>query len=479
MNAYCQIQNASVQIYEIYRQKKAHEDFQIQIEREVKMTEMSFEQILEFFENEQAEKLRSKINELHPADIAQIINQLPADFQNKAFALLIPEVASEVLSNLHDDLREEILENIHQPRLVEIMDEMDSDEAADIAAELDEDQLKDVLEKIDKEDSEEIKELLVYDEDSAGGLMQKEIIAVHDNMNRDEMIEYIRENYDEVENIHYIFVTDKAEKLLGILEVTKLLLARKDRSASELMEKDIISVPVDMDQEQVAHMFRKYDIYILPVVDENNKLLGRITVDDIIDVIDEEASEDVYKMVGLESEDKVFTKPINSVAKRLPWLTLNLFTALLVSSVVGIFEATIAKLSILAVLMPIVAGLGGNSGTQTLTVIVRGIALGELTIHNTSKAIFKEITVGLINGIIIGSAAMLIAYLLKGNLMLGVVLGAAMICNMFIAGLVGSLIPVVLKSLKIDPALASSIMITMLTDIGGFASFLGLATILL
>jgi len=479
MNAYCQIQNAFVQIYEIYRQKKAYEDFQIQIEREVKMTEMSFEQILEFFENEQAEKLRLKINELHPADIAQIINQLPADFQIKAFALLIPEVASEVLSDLHDDLREEILENIHQPRLVEIMDEMDSDEAADIAAELDEDQLKDVLEKIDKEDSEEIKELLVYDEDSAGGLMQKEFIAVHDSMNRDEMIEYIRENYDEVENIHYIFVTDISEKLLGILEVTKLLLARKDRSASELMEKDIISVPIDMDQEQVAHMFRKYDIYILPVVDKNNTLLGRITVDDIIDVIDEEASEDAYKMVGLESEDKVFTKPINSVAKRLPWLTLNLFTALLVSSVVGIFEATIAKLSILAVLMPIVAGLGGNSGTQTLTVIVRGLALGELTIHNTSKAIFKEITVGLINGIIIGSAAMLIAYLLKGNLMLGVVLGAAMICNMFIAGLVGSLIPVVLKSLKIDPALASSIIITMLTDIGGFASFLGLATILL
>jgi magnesium transporter len=443
------------------------------------MTEMSFDQILEFFENEQSEKLRSKINELHPADIAHIINQLPADFQTEAFALLTPEVASEVLPDLHDNLREDILEHIKQSRLVKIMDEMDSDEAADIAAELDEKQLKDVLEKIDKEDSEEIKELLVYDEDTAGGLMQKEIISVLADLKRDEIIEDIRENYEDVENLHYIFVIDKYEKLIGILEVTKLLLTRSERLARDIMETDVISVPVNMDQENVANMFRKYDIYILPVVDDNNKLLGRITVDDIIDVIDAEASEDVYKMVGLESEDKVFTKPINSVKKRLPWLTLNLFTALLVSSVVGIFEATIAKLSILAVLMPIVAGLGGNSGTQTLTVIVRGIALGELTIHNTSKAIFKEITVGLINGIIIGTAAMLIAYLLKGNLMLGVVLGAAMICNMFIAGLVGSLIPVILKSLKIDPALASSIIITMLTDIGGFASFLGLATILL
>jgi magnesium transporter len=245
------------------------------------------------------------------------------------------------------------------------------------------------------------------------------------------------------------------------------------------MDTDIITADVELDQEQVAHLFRKYDLYILPVIDKQGHLLGRITVDDVIDVIDEEASEDAYKMVGLESEDKVFTKPLNSVRKRLPWLTLNLFTALIVSSVVGIFENTIQQLSVLAVLMPIVAGLGGNSGTQTLTVITRGIALGELTIHNTFRAILKEIGVGVINGIIIGSFATVIAYFLKGNLMLGIILGAAMICNMFIAGLMGSLIPIIMKSLKIDPALASSVIITMLTDIGGFASFLGFATIFL
>lgn len=443
------------------------------------MINMTLDQILDLFENEDSAKLRSDLNQMRPEDIGYIINQLPYEYQRKAFSMLDTEIASEVLPDLLDDIRDDILENIKQKRLVEIMDEMDSDEAADIAAELDEEQLQNVLSQIDKEDSDEIRELLVYDEDSAGGLMQKEIISVQENMKRDEMIEYIRDNYEDVENFHYIFVTDNQEKLKGILEVTKLLLAKKNDNASFLMEKDIISVPVDMDQEQVAHMFRKYDIYILPVVDMNNVLLGRITVDDIIDVIDEEASEDAYKMVGLESEDKVFTKPINSVRKRLPWLTLNLFTALLVSSVVGIFEQTIAKLSILAVLMPIVAGLGGNSGTQTLTVIVRGIALGELTMRNAVKAIFKEVSVGLINGVLIGSAAMLIAYLLKGNFMLGIVLGIAMIFNMFIAGLVGSLIPVILKSLKVDPALSSSIIITMLTDIGGFASFLGLASILL
>jgi magnesium transporter len=443
------------------------------------MLKMTIEQIIKYFENNRQEELRDKMNKSHPADSAQIINELPSEYQLSAFSLLNTENASDVIHDLHDELREEILETIQQPRLVKIMDEMDSDDATDIAAELDEEQLKDVLEKIDKEDSEEIKQLLVYDEESAGGLMQKEIIAVNADMKRDEMIEYIRKSHEEVENIHYVFVVDDKNILLGIIEISRLLLAKPQREARDIMDKNVISVPVDMDQEQVAHMFRKYDIYILPVVDKANQLLGRITVDDIIDVIDDEASEDVYKMVGLENEDRVFTSPLSSVRKRLPWLTLNLFTALLVSSVVGIFESTIKQLSFLAVLMPIVAGLGGNSGTQTLTVITRGIALGELTLHNTFKAILKEISVGIINGILIGSVAMLLAYLFKGNILLGVVLAAAMICNMFIAGLVGSLIPVIMKTLKFDPALASSVIITMLTDIGGFASFLGLATLML
>jgi len=443
------------------------------------MLKMTYEQILDLLENNQLEKLKETINLLHPADTAQIINELPDEYQTLTFKLLNHEIASDVLPDLYDEVREEILENIQQNRLVKIIDEMETDEATDIISELEEDVSKRLLEKIDREDSEEIKQLLKYDEESAGGLMQTEIIAVHQDMERDEMIEYIRENYEEVENIHYIFVVDDDNRLIGVLEVTRLLLVKPQRQAKDIMDKEVISANVNLDQEQVAHIFRKYDIYILPVIDNEDHLLGRITVDDIIDVIDEEASEDAYKMVGLESEDRVFTSPLSSVKKRLPWLTLNLFTALLVSSVVGIFEQTIARLSFLAVLMPIVAGLGGNSGTQTLTVITRGIALGELTIHNTSKAIFKEISVGFLNGILIGSAAMLIAYLLKGNILLGVVLGVAMICNMFIAGLVGSLIPIVMKTLKIDPALASSVIITMLTDIGGFASFLGLATIVL
>ncbi len=446
------------------------------------MLKMSYEDIIKLFDQNEETILREKINELHPADAVQIINDLPDEYQVKAFSYLNAQNASDVLPDLFDDVKDEILSQIKQIRLVKIIDEMETDEATDIIADLEDEVSREVLEKLeilDREDTQSIKKLLRYDEDSAGGLMQTEIIAVQRSKKRDQLIEYIREHYEEVENIHYVYVVNDEGKLIGILDLAKLLLATPERRAVDMMNPDVISVNVAMDQEDVARLFRKYDQYSLPVVDDSNLLLGRITMDDILDVIDEEASEDAYKMVGLESEDKVFTAPLSSVGKRLPWLALNLLTALIISSVVAIFESSIQILPVLAVLMPIVAGLGGNSGIQTLTVITRGIAMGELTVRNTYKAIMKEVTVGLINGVIIGSIATGLAYLLKGNLMLGVVLGSAMVCNMFIAGLMGSLIPTIMKALKIDPALASSVIITMLTDIGGYASFLGLATWLL
>lgn len=443
------------------------------------MSEENIKRILELLDSNRSSEVREEINELHPGDISEIINNLPKEHQLSTFELLNIDNSADVLHELFDDVRENIINSLQSQKLASILDEMESDEATDIISELEFEIVKEITNKLDKEDLSEIAQLLKYDEETAGGLMQTEVIAVDRDAKRDEIIEIIRNESSEVEKIHYVCVVDKDNKFIGLLEAIRLLLVSKNFKAIDMIEEDIISVNVNEDQEEVANLFRKYDMYILPVIDDDNHLLGRITVDDIIDVIDEEASEDAYKMVGLENEDRVFTHPLSSVKKRLPWLTLNLFTALLVSSVVGIFEVTIAKLSFLAVLMPIVAGLGGNSGTQTLTVITRGIALGELTIQNTFKAILKEISVGLINGILIGSTAMLIAYILKGDILLGAVLGISMVCNMFIAGLVGSLIPVIMKTLKIDPALASSVVITMLTDIGGFASFLGLASILL
>ena len=443
------------------------------------MKDILFEQIKRLLESKKISKLKGILSELHPADIVYYINRLDSDGQIKIFALLDESTASDVLNDLHDDVRELIIDSINTNRLSKIIDEMESDDAADIISELDEDESKRILESIDKEDSENLKTLLKYDEDSAGGLMQTEIIAVSAESKRDELIEYIRLNREIVENIHYVYVVNEQNKLLGLMEIPSLLFANENDTAHDLMEDNIFSVKFDEDQEQVANMFRKYDLISLPVIDYEDHLLGRITVDDVIDVIDDEASEDAYKMVGLDSDDKVFTSPIESVKKRLPWLVLNLFTAILVSSVVGLFQGSIEKLSVLAVLMPIVAGLGGNAGIQTLTVITRGIAMGEMTLQNTWKAILKEITVGLINGLMIGSSASIVAYLLKGDIRLGIVLGIAMIINMFIAGFMGSVIPVIMRSLKIDPALASSIIITMITDICGYASFLGLATIFL
>jgi magnesium transporter len=245
------------------------------------------------------------------------------------------------------------------------------------------------------------------------------------------------------------------------------------------MTADLISARVDTDQEDVARQVASYNLLAIPVVDEENKLVGVITVDDVIDVIKDEATEDIYRLAGVASDERVFTPPADSLRKRLPWLVVNLATAFMAASVVKIFEGTISQLTALAVLMPIVAGMGGNAATQTLTVIVRGIALGELTWANTRKALVKEGLVGLGNGVGIGTIAALGAWLLQGNPFLGAVLGLAMVINMFVAATAGTLIPVTLRALKVDPALASSVFITTLTDVFGFLSFLGLGTLFL
>jgi magnesium transporter len=245
------------------------------------------------------------------------------------------------------------------------------------------------------------------------------------------------------------------------------------------MTTDLISVRADMDQEEVARQVASYNLLAIPVVDEENKLVGVITVDDIIDVIKDEATEDVYRLAGVSADDRVFSRPSESLRKRLPWLQVNLVTAFVAASVVAVFEGTIDQWATLAVFMPVVAGMGGNAATQTLTVIVRGIALGELTWANTRKALFKEAVVGLANGFACGLVAALVVWIWKGNFWLGAVIGAAMVINMFVAATAGTLIPLGLRALKVDPALASSVFITTLTDVFGFFSFLGLATLVL
>src|SRR6266542_2896428 len=279
----------------------------------------------------------------------------------------------------------------------------------------------------------------------------------------------------DVEVVFYLYVIDVRRHLVGVVSLRRLLLVSPETPLKRIMTTDIISVRVDMDQEEVARQVASYNLLAIPVVDEENKLVGVITVDDVIDVIKDEATEDIYRLAGVTGDERVFTPAPESLRKRLPWLGVNLATAFLAASVVGLFTATLDALPVLAVFMPIVAGMGGNAATQTLTVIVRGIALGELTWANSRKALFKEAAVGLGNGFACGMVGALIVWVWKGDLVLGLILCAAMVINMFVAATAGTVIPLALRAMKVDPALASSVFITTLTDVFGFASWRGLA----
>jgi magnesium transporter len=277
--------------------------------------------------------------------------------------------------------------------------------------------------------------------------------------------------------VFYLYVVDARRHLVGVTSLRRLLLVSPETPLKRIMTTDVISVRVDTDQEEVARQVASYNLLAVPVVDEENKLVGVITVDDVIDVIKDEATEDLYRLAGVSGDERVATPASEAWSKRLPWLGVNLVTAFLAASVVAAFESTISRATALAVFMPIVAGMGGNAATQTLTVIVRGLALGELEWANARKTLLKEAAIGFGNGVTLGAVAALVALATKGEAIIGLLLGLAMVCNMLVATIAGTLIPLGLKALKIDPALASAVFITTLTDVVGFASFLGFATI--
>jgi magnesium transporter len=306
--------------------------------------------------------------------------------------------------------------------------------------------------------------------------MNPNVFALSEDITVGEAITEIQSARD-VEMVFYLYVVDARRHLVGVVSLRRLLLVSPETPLKRIMTADIISARVDMDQEEVARQVAAYNLLAIPVVDAENKLVGIITVDDVIDVIKDEATEDIYRLAGVAGDERAFTPATESLRKRLPWLGINLVTAFLAAAVVGLFEGTIDLFPVLAVFMPIVAGMGGNAGTQTLTVIVRGIALGELSWSNSRKALLKEVLVGLGNGVVLGATAAVVVWLVRGNPTLGLVLGLAMIINMFVAAAAGTLVPLGLRAANVDPALASSVFITTMTDMFGFFSFLGLATV--
>jgi magnesium transporter len=321
-----------------------------------------------------------------------------------------------------------------------------------------------------------VENLLEYAERTAGRIMNPNVFALSEDITVGEAITEIQSARD-VEMVFYLYVVDERRHLVGVVSLRRLLLVSPETPLKRIMTADITSARVDMDQEEVARQVAAYNLLAIPVVDAENKLVGIITVDDVIDVIKDEATEDIYRLAGVAGDERAFTPATESLRKRLPWLGINLLTAFFAAAVVGLFEGTIDLFPVLAVFMPIVAGMGGNAGTQTLTVVVRGIALGELSWSNSRKALLKEVLVGLGNGVALGAVAAAVVWLVRGNPTLGLVLGLAMVINMFVAAAAGTLVPLGLRAANVDPALASSVFITTMTDMFGFFSFLGLATV--
>src|SRR6266540_573926 len=423
--------------------------------------------------------LLNLLQKQHPADLAQVFSELPDKERDTAFSLLAERngrLAMEAISELGPESGAALLATRSADEIARLAQEIPSDDAAALIDYLPEELSAAVLDLMRPKESGVVENLLEYDEQTAGRIMNPHVFALSEDMTVGEAITELQNNRD-VEMVFYLYVVDERNHLVGVVSLRRLLLVSPETPLKRIMTADLISARVDTDQEEVARQVASYNLLAIPVVDEENKLVGVITVDDIIDVIKDEATEDIYRLAGVAGDEHVFTPAPESLRKRLPWLGVNLATAFLAAGVVGIFTGTIDALPILAVFMPIVAGMGGNAGTQTLTVIVRGIALGELTWANSRKALLKEAAVGVGNGLACGIIGALIVWVWKGDLVLGLILCAAMVINMFVAATAGTVIPLALRAMKVDPALASSVFITTLTDVFGFASWLGLGTI--
>ena len=418
---------------------------------------------------------------LHPADVAQVLADLPEGYRLKTFRVVFQRdlpLAAAALGELGSDQAAILVARLEPSEISQLLQELDPDDAAGFLSELPEDLREQVLRGMRAREASDVEDLLQYPEETAGRIMSPKVFSIGEDATFGEAMKRLQESPD-VEMVFYIYVVDSHGTLVGVLSVRQLLQRRPEALLSEVMVTDVLRVRTDMDQEEVAQLVASYNILAVPVVNHQGKLVGVITVDDVIDVIKEEATEDMYRLAGLGASESVFTRARRSVRMRIPWLTVNLTTVFLVAWVVSQFEESIARFAVLAVFMPMVPILGGNAGNQTLTVMVRGIALGELNWKNSRKALLKELTVGSVNGLLIGLLIAGFAWVWKGDPRIGAALALAMLGTMVVAAVVGTLVPLTLRWLRVDPALASSVLVTTATDVAGFVLFLGLGTIAL
>ena len=444
------------------------------------ISETDFSEILssirELIEQKNQGALLNLLINLHPADIADLLIDLKKDERKYLFPLLPAEKASAVLTELDPPIVDQILEDVSEQRLSTLVDKMDSDDAADIISELPDDVAQSVLEQIPDEISEDVKELLLYDEDTAGGIMALEFVSVKNKSTVNQTIKAIRRVRKKMKTVHTIWVTDDDEKLLGNVSLTDLVLAKGKTIISKIVNKDIKYVYTDMDQEEVAIFFRKYDLVALSVVNSSHQLVGQITIDDIIDVVEEEASEDISLFAGSSDEELQEDSFLKISWVRLPWLMVAFVGQLIAAFIIQQFEGTLVQIIALTFFMPVIMAMGGNSGIQSSIIVIRGLATGEISVESTWRRFFREFRVSLFIGFIFGVIMLLVVGLWLGNYMMGLIIGFALNLVILQATLFGGLIPFLLKRVDIDPALASGPFITTFNDILGLLIYLVLIT---
>jgi magnesium transporter len=418
--------------------------------------------------------------QFHPADIADLLESLEEEQKRAVFQKLNTEVASEVISYLSEFSQEQILSELSHRRLGQIVDEMDSDDAADLLTGMPEEVVEKVLARIDAEDSEHVRRLLVHGEETAGGIMQAELLAAPQEATVAEAIDRVRLLGEDLDYLTNVFVVDSQSKVLGQLSLKRLILANPRDKVSQVMETNLKTIPVDMDQEEVAHIFQKYDLLSAPVVEADGTLVGRITIDDIMDIIEEEVSEDILRMAGSHEDELVYGDKIWKISRlRLPWLITNLFGGLLTGYLLWLFKVALHDAIVLITFVPVITGMGGNVGIQSSTITVRGLATGGVDLQRLGRTIFKEVRVGLLMALACGLTLGAVAEIWHDNPALGFAVGTAMAAAIVVASLMGTLVPIIFKRLGVDPAVASGPFVTTANDITGILIYLSISTLFL
>ena len=421
-------------------------------------------------------QVRHILNNLSPPDIAHELETAPPRFRNILLELVDDEIAGEVLQELSDDIQAEFLGEMDSAQVASLTEGLDVDDIVDILQQLPGRVIPEVLQAMSVQDRQRIESVLTYDEDTAGGLMDTEVITVRPDITIDVVLRYLRRFEELPDATDNIFVVSRNDTFLGTLSLGKLLTSNLNTTVREVMNTDVEAIHVSLTNSEVAQLFQRQDLVSAPVIDDKHHLVGRITIDDVVDVIIEDADHSLLALAGLSDTEDTFSSISRTAPRRALWLGLNLLTAVLASSAISLFEETLEKVVALAILMPIVASMGGVAGSQTLTVVIRGMALGQIERDNIGWLLTKEFTVGAINGLLWAIVMGSLASLWFNDWNIAIIIGLAMAINLMAAALAGTLLPVLLRALKIDPALAGSVILTTVTDLVGFVSFLGLAT---